>query len=377
MKNVILLGATGSIGLQAIDVLSQHQDKFCLIGISFGKNKVVAKNIIDNFGSIKKVVSNSDIETEYQNSNCLFFRGNENIKQLISMEEVDIVINAISGFAGLNASVLAIKNSKKLALANKETLVVAGQLIKNLQKEYQTEIIPIDSEHSAILQALRGNDYADIKRLILTASGGSFRDKTREELVNVTLQDALNHPNWLMGMEITIDSATMFNKALEIIEAHYLFDVDYDRIDVLQHNESLDHSMVEFIDGSVMAQLGFPDMRVPIAYALSYPRRLSLKQDQDFLNISQMTFKKIDQERFPAIKIAFAVGKAGGTYPVVLNASKEVANQLFIENKIKFLDIEKIVIDSLKNHQGINNPTLEQIYQIDQETREAIRKVYK
>lgn len=377
MKNVILLGATGSIGLQAIDVLSQHQDKFCLIGISFGKNKDVAKNIIDNFGSIKKVVSNSDIETEYQNSNCLFFRGNENIKQLISMEEVDIVINAISGFAGLNASVLAIKNSKKLALANKETLVVAGQLIKNLQKEYQTEIIPIDSEHSAILQALRGNDYADIKRLILTASGGSFRDKTREELVNVTLQDALNHPNWLMGMEITIDSATMFNKALEIIEAHYLFDVDYDRIDVLQHNESLDHSMVEFIDGSVMAQLGFPDMRVPIAYALSYPRRLSLKQDQDFLNISQMTFKKIDQERFPAIKIAFAVGKAGGTYPVVLNASKEVANQLFIENKIKFLDIEKIVIDSLKNHQGINNPTLEQIYQIDQETREAIRKVYK
>ncbi len=377
MKNVVLLGASGSIGTQAIDVIKQHPELFNLIGISVNQNVNYVKELLTSFDSIKYVNLGDNCDAScLENFDITITYGQPGLEQLASIDEADYILNAVIGFAGLAPSVSAIKAKKTLGLANKETLVCAGDIIMPLVEQYQVQLIPIDSEHSAIFQALQGESYEDIKRLILTASGGSFRDLSKEELANVTVEQALSHPTWSMGAGITIDSATMFNKALEIIEAHHLFNVDYDRIDVLIHPQSVDHSMVEFIDGSCIGQLSFPDMRIPIAYALSYPRRISIDIKRDIMEMGNLTFKKPDLERFSALKIAYAVGKQGHTYPTVLNAAKEEANNLFINNKIKFTEIETIIKEALIAHQVIVDPSLEDLYQVDQQTREWVKLTY-
>lgn len=377
MKNIVLLGASGSIGTQAIDVIKQHPELFNLIGISVNQNVNYVKELLTTFDSIKYVNLGDNCDAScLENFDIAITYGQPGLEQLASIDEADYILNAVIGFAGLAPSVSAIKAKKTLGLANKETLVCAGDIIMPLVEQYQAQLIPIDSEHSAIFQALRGESYEDIKRLILTASGGSFRDLSKEELANVTVEQALSHPTWIMGAGITIDSATMFNKALEIIEAHHLFNVDYDRIDVLIHPQSVDHSMVEFIDGSCIGQLSFPDMRIPIAYALSYPRRISIDIKRDIMEMGNLTFKKPDLERFSALKIAYGVGKQGHTYPTVLNAAKEEANNLFINNKIKFVQIETIIKEALIAHQVIVDPSLEDLYQVDQQTREWVKLTY-
>lgn len=377
MKNIVLLGASGSIGTQAIDVIKQHPELFSLIGISVNQNVDYVKELLTTFDSIKYVNLGDNCDAScLENFDIAITYGQPGLEQLASIDEADYILNAVIGFAGLAPSVSAIKAKKTLGLANKETLVCAGDIIMPLVEQYQAQLIPIDSEHSAIFQALRGESYEDIKRLILTASGGSFRDLSKEELANVTLQQALSHPTWSMGAGITIDSATMFNKALEIIEAHHLFNVDYDCIEVLIHPQSVDHSMVEFIDGSCIGQLSFPDMRIPIAYALSYPRRISIDIKRDIMEMGNLTFKKPDLERFSALKIAYAVGKQGHTYPTVLNAAKEEANNLFINNKIKFVQIETIIKEALIAHQVVVDPSLEDLYQVDQQTREWVKLTY-
>lgn len=377
MKNIVLLGASGSIGTQAVDVVKQHPELFNLIGISVNQNVDYVKELLTTFDSIKYINLGDNCDAScLENFDITITYGQPGLEQLASIDEADYILNAVIGFAGLAPSVSAIKAKKTLGLANKETLVCAGDIIMPLVERYQAHIIPIDSEHSAIFQALRGESYEDIKRLILTASGGSFRDLSKEELASVTVEQALSHPTWSMGAGITIDSATMFNKALEIIEAHHLFNVDYDRIDVLIHPQSIDHSMVEFIDGSCIGQLSFPDMRIPIAYALSYPRRISIDIKRDIMEMDNLTFKKPDLERFSALKIAYAVGKKGHTYPTVLNASKEEANNLFINNKIKFIEIETIIKEALIAHQVIVDPSLDDLYQVDQQTREWVKLTY-
>ena len=377
MKNIVLLGASGSIGTQAVDVIKQHPELFNLIGISVNQNVNYVKELLTTFDSIKYVNLGDNCDAScLENFDITITYGQPGLEQLASIDEADYILNAVIGFAGLAPSVSAIKAKKTLGLANKETLVCAGDIIMPLVDQCQAQLIPIDSEHSAIFQALQGESYEDIKRLILTASGGSFRDLSKEELASVTVEQALSHPTWSMGAGITIDSATMFNKALEIIEAHHLFNVDYDRIDVLIHPQSIDHSMVEFIDGSCIGQLSFPDMRIPIAYALSYPRRISIDIKRDIMEMDNLTFKKPDLERFSALKIAYAVGKQGHTYPTVLNASKEEANNLFINNKIKFTEIETIIKEALIAHQVIVDPSLEDLYQVDQQTREWVKLTY-
>lgn len=377
MKNIVLLGVSGSIGTQAIDVIKQHPELFNLIGISVNQNVDYVNELLTTFDSIKYVNLGDNCDAScLDNFDITITYGQPGLEQLASTDEADYILNAVIGFAGLAPSVSAIKAKKTLGLANKETLVCAGDIIIPLVEQYQAQLIPIDSEHSAIFQALHGESYQDIKRLILTASGGSFRDLSKEELANVTVEQALSHPTWSMGAGITIDSATMFNKVLEIIEAHHLFNVDYDRIDVLIHPQSIDHSMVEFIDGSCIGQLSFPDMRIPIAYALSYPRRISIDIKRDIMEMDNLTFKKPDLERFSALKIAYAVGKQGHTYPTVLNAAKEEANNLFINNKIKFIEIETIIKEALIAHQVIVDPSLEDLYQVDQQTREWVKLTY-
>lgn len=293
---------------------------------------------------------------------------------IATLAEVDIVLNAVVGFAGLAPTMKAIQARKDIALANKETLVVAGHLICPLAKEYGVSLLPVDSEHSAIFQSLNGERHDDVAKIILTASGGSFRDKSRDELKNVTVEQALKHPNWSMGAKITIDSATLFNKGLEVMEAKWLFDVDYDDIEVLIHPESIIHSMVEYQDGAVIAQLGTPDMRLPIQYALTYPRRISVfgSKRLSLSDIGSLHFYKPDFKRFHALDLAYQAGRKGGSMPCVLNGANEQANALFLSGKIKFLDIESLVEKAMVAHQWVDHPSLEQLIEIDAWAREYV-----
>lgn len=288
---------------------------------------------------------------------------------------MDVLVNAVMGSVGLQATLEAIRAKKQIALANKETLVTAGHLVMDAVHKNQVNMLPVDSEHSAIFQCLNGEKQSDVNKLILTASGGSFRDKTRAELANVTINDALNHPNWSMGAKITIDSATMMNKGLEVIEAHWLFDVPYKAIDVILHKESVIHSMVEFQDHSVIAQLGSPDMRVPIQYALTYPTRLELPVTKrlNLVEIGKLHFEQMDMSRFPCLQMAYDAGKEGGTMTTVLNAANEVAAGLFLEGKISFLTIETLIKRAMENHQAIQRPDLETILYVDTQTRKQVK----
>lgn len=302
----------------------------------------------------------------------------EALCEVAAHEQTDMVVNALLGSIGLKPTLDAIRARKQIAFANKETLVTAGHIVMEEAKKYGVDLLPVDSEHAAIHQCLRGEKQDQLNRLIITASGGSFRDYSRDELIGVKKEDALKHPNWDMGAKITIDSATMMNKGLEVIEAHWLFQVPYQKIDVLMHKESVIHSMVEFNDLSVMAQLGTPDMRIPIQYALTYPNRekFALSEGLDLLKFQKLHFNELSFERFPCLRMAYEAGKTGGSAPTVLNAANEVAVQLFLDDKITFLDIEQLIEDELQKHQVIEQPDLETILAVDQDTRKRILSVY-
>lgn len=378
MKRVVVLGASGSIGKQAIEIIKRYPEEFELVKVSVGHNLKELLDILEEFQSINEVaILNEEFieELEYGFSEIKFNHSSEGIIELLDNNDYDIVINGIVGFAGLLPSIKTIENNKILALANKETMVVAGDIVNEKLKQHPlAKIIPVDSEHCAIFQCLENNNHKDIKRLIISASGGSLKDKTLKELEEVSIAQALNHPNWNMGASITIDSATMFNKALEIIEAHHLFNVPYDQIEVVIHPQSIVHSMVEYKDSSILAQLSKPDMKSPILYALSYPNRLNfIDSSLDFSQIINLKFEPVDLERFEAIDIAFKVGRLGNSFPCVLNASKEVATQAFLNSEISFLDIIYLVKAALKNHRMIENPSLNQLIKIDELTRIYVR----
>lgn len=374
MKKLVLLGASGSIGLQTIDVCLKHSDQFKIIGLSVGKNIKVLKEILTKIDvkhvCVKEV--NEALVNEYPD--IQFYFEDQGLIDLVSID-CDVVVNALVGFVGVKPTLKAIELKKEIALANKETLVVAGEHVMARAKENGVSILPIDSEHSAIFQALQGNKIEEIRRLIITASGGSFRDKTRDELKGVSVKEALNHPNWAMGAKITIDSATMMNKGFEVIEAHWLFDVNYDQIDVLMHPQSIVHSLVEYQDGSQMAQLGLSDMRLPIQYALSYPSRMVLETEQlDLAKVGTLTFNSLDFNRFPLLKVAYEAGRALGNAPCILNAANEVANAAFLNGEIEFLAIEFYVIDALKHLPYQKQTTIEDIFVCDIQTRDFVRE---
>ncbi|GEN54113.1 1-deoxy-D-xylulose-5-phosphate reductoisomerase [Halobacillus faecis] len=377
MKQVSLLGATGSIGVQTLDVLRLHPDQFSLYAMGFGRNIEKALPLIREFDPSMIVVQDEETKRKLEKevSHPQILCGGEGLIEASIAEPVDVVVNAVMGSIGLPATLKAIQSKKQMAIANKETLVTAGHLVMEEAKKHNVNLLPVDSEHSAIFQALNGEQRKDINKLIITASGGSFRDQTREELVGVTVDDALNHPNWKMGAKITIDSASMMNKGLEVIEAHWLFDVPYDQIHVILHRESVIHSMVEYVDRNVIAQLGTPDMKVPIQYALTYPERkeLPITKSLNLEEIATLNFQKMDLDRFPCLRMAFEAGKAGGSMPTVLNAANEEAVQQFLEGKISFLDIEKYIAQALEKHDRIHNPDLSTIISIDKETRERVR----
>lgn len=378
MKKITVLGVTGSIGQQTVDVVVNHRDEFEIVAMSAGRNIDALEEIMKQLNVSHICVQNKEdkeyLENKYKD--CHFYYGQDGLMTIATLPEVEIVLNAIVGFAGLLPTMEAIKAHKDIALANKETLVVAGHLICPLVKEYQVALLPVDSEHSAIFQSMNGENHQDISKIILTASGGSFRDKTRDELVDVTVEQALKHPNWAMGAKITIDSATLFNKGLEVMEARWLFDIDYDDIEVLIHPESIVHSMVEYQDTSVIAQLGTPDMRLPIQYALTYPRRQPLINGQrlSLSDVGSLHFYKPDLKRFHALALAYEAGRQGGSMPCVLNGANEQANSLFLNGRIRFLDIERLVEDAMRAHEWVDHPTLEQLLEIDQWARDFVLK---
>lgn len=378
MKKICVLGVTGSIGTQTVDVVKSHSDEFEIVAMSAGKNIQLLEEILNDIQASYICVQDEEdciyLQKKYPYQN--FYFGSEGLIKIATLKEVDIVLNAIVGFAGLLPTIKAIEMKKDIALANKETLVVAGHLIMPLIKKYKVALLPVDSEHSAIFQSMNGEYHKDIQSIILTASGGSFRDKSREELENVTVEQALKHPNWSMGAKITIDSATLFNKGLEVMEARWLFDVDYDHIKVLIHPESIVHSMVEYQDTSIIAQLGTPDMRLPIQYALTYPRRQPLIGGErlSLAKVGCLHFKEPDFRRFHALELAYKAGRMGGSMPCVLNGANEQANSLFLNGRIKFLDIERLVEEAMESHVFVDNPTLEQLLDIDQWARQFVLK---
>ncbi|RIW36436.1 1-deoxy-D-xylulose-5-phosphate reductoisomerase [Bacillus salacetis] len=380
MKKISLMGATGSIGLQTLDVIKENKEQFKLTAISAGRNIAETKKIITEFQPQLVSVQLKEDALSLRNevpSGTKIVWGEEGLLEVACHQDADILVNAVLGSVGLYPTLQAIEAGKTIAIANKETLVTAGHIVMEAAKKHGVDLLPVDSEHSAIFQCLQGENQKDIESLIITASGGSFRDRARSELEGVTVKDALNHPNWSMGAKITIDSATMMNKGLEVIEAHWLFNIPFEGIKVLLHRESIIHSMVEFHDSSVMAQLGTPDMRVPIQYALTYPERLERPKAGrlNLAEIGKLHFEDMDFERFRCLKYAFEAGEAGGSLPAVLNAANEAAVSRFLNGEISFLQIEALIEKALEKHELIKQPDLDTIKLIDSETRNFIKKV--
>ncbi|MFC4409183.1 1-deoxy-D-xylulose-5-phosphate reductoisomerase [Chungangia koreensis] len=381
VKKISLLGATGSIGLQTVDILKENPEHFRLTAFSTGRNMEKTRELIQQFKPEAVSVLDKDdahsLQAEFPA--VRFYYGQDGLVEIAAHSDSEVLLNSVLGSVGLGPTMEAIKAGKQIAIANKETLVTAGHLVMKEARNKGVAILPVDSEHSAIFQSLNGENTKDIEKLILTASGGSFRDKTREELEGVTVEEALNHPNWSMGAKITIDSATMMNKGLEVIEAHYLFDMPYDQIDVLLHRESMIHSMVEFQDTSVIAQLGTPDMRVPIQYALTYPERLPRPHAKrlNLAEIGTLHFEQMDFNRFRALKLAYDAGRAGGTMPTVLNAANEAAVGLFLNGQITFLQIDELIEQALDQHDNISLPDLDTVLRVDAEVRENVREMVK
>lgn len=374
MKRVSILGATGSIGTQTLDVIRLNRDKFTLEAISVGENIDVLRKIIAEFNpKLVSVKHEKDVKKLKDEFNDVLFTSGDNGLIDVATHDADILVTAILGSVGLVPTLRAIEQGRKIGLANKETLVAAGDIVMSHAKKYNAEIIPVDSEHSAIFQCLNGEDLKTAKNLIITASGGSFRDLTRDELKSVTKKDALNHPNWSMGQKITIDSATMMNKGLEVIEAHHLFNMNTENIKTLIHRESIIHSMVEFNDNSIMAQIGNSDMRTAIQYALTYPTRIEKNNPLDIHELSTLNFEPMDFNRFKMIQFAYDALKIGGTMPAVMNAANEYAVEKFLNDEITFLEIEDIVESRMNEHTVIKDPDLDTILYYDKLYKEDWR----
>ena len=384
MKNIYLLGATGSIGTQTLDIIKANPDKFKLIGMAFGHNIKKALEIIETFSPTVVSTTSENLAQKIKIAypELTVFSGAEGLIQVATapspFKGAHLVVNALMGGVGLKPTLAAIDAGRDVALANKETLVMAGELVMKRARAAGIKLMPVDSEHSAIWQCLNGENPKEVKKIIITASGGSFRDKSREELTHVTKKQALNHPNWSMGEKITIDSATMMNKGLEVIEAHYLFDLPYEQIETILHTGSIVHSLVEFVDTSIIAHLGTADMKIPIGYAMNYPDRAPIAHTSplDLAKVGTLHFKEMDFERFPCLAMAYEAGKKGKTYPLVLNAANEEAVSLFLQEKISFLTIETIVKNALDQHDGVDDVTLEQILEINDRVRTDIRNRY-
>ncbi|MEF2965176.1 1-deoxy-D-xylulose-5-phosphate reductoisomerase [Paenibacillus sp. M1] len=379
MKKIAIIGSTGSIGTQTLDVVSQHPGEFSVEGLAAGANADLFVEQVRRFRPKTASVATKEIADRVRPlipAEVKLYYGEEGLVEVAAGTDAETVVTAIVGSAGLPATLAAISEGKHIALANKETLVTAGHLVTKLARQKGVSLLPVDSEHSAIFQCLNGERMEDLERLTLTASGGSFRDLTREQLRNVTVEDALKHPNWSMGAKITIDSATMVNKGLEVIEARWLFGVDFERIGVLLHPESIVHSFVEYRDGSVIAQMGTPDMRVPIQYALTYPQRWNSDTKRlSLAEVGQLHFREMDFVRFPCLRLAFECGKIGGTATSVYNAANEVAVARFLNREIPFLRIEHIIESVLSVHKVQADPSLEEIGEADRWARETARSL--
>ncbi|ATD54963.1 1-deoxy-D-xylulose-5-phosphate reductoisomerase [Clostridium chauvoei] len=382
MKNISILGATGSIGTQTLDVIRQSNGDIKLIGVTANSSVDKIKEIIDEFNP--KYIAMMDKEsaekvkayTLEKSLNTVVLDGIEGLEKIASLDEIDMVVTSVVGMIGLKPTMKAIEAKKDIALANKETLVVAGELVMKKAKEMGVEILPVDSEHSAIFQALSGYTEKDINKIILTASGGPFRGKKIEDLKNVTVKDALKHPKWNMGQKISIDSASLMNKGLEVIEAHFLFDCPYENIEVVVHKQSIIHSMVEYKDASIIAQLGSADMRLPIQYAINKRERKSqIAKPISFLEISELTFEKPDFETFKCLKLAYEAGKEGGLATTILNGANEEAVALLLEEKIQFLQIAEIIEECMIyfEDEKTKKLTLDNIIELDKKVREYIR----
>jgi 1-deoxy-D-xylulose-5-phosphate reductoisomerase len=382
MKAITLLGSTGSIGTQTLDIVAQYPDRFRLVGIAAGSNvqllaeqvrkfkpQIVAIADKSKFSQLQQALANIDPPP-------MLLAGMDGVEAVAAYGDSEVVVTGIVGCAGLLPTIAAIEAGKDIALANKETLIAAGCIVNPLLKKHGVKLFPADSEHSAIFQCLQGVPEGGLKRIILTASGGSFRDLAPEQLANVTIADALKHPNWSMGKKITIDSATLMNKGLEVIEAHFLFGLDFPEIEIVIHPQSIIHSLIELQDTSVLAQLGLPDMRLPLLYALSYPDRLTTDwQRLDLVKCSNLTFYAPDHHKYPCMQLAYNAGKIGGTMPAVLNAANEQVVELFLKEQIRFIQIPQIIEAVCDRHQSIKVPSLEDILEVDQWARKIALEV--
>lgn len=374
MKTITILGSTGSIGTQTLDVVRWHPDMFSVYAIVANNSadklieqarefqpEVVVINNKEHYHKIKEALKDLPIKV---------FAGADSVNQVAAMQCVDIVVTAMVGYAGLASTMAAIKAGRRIALANKETLVVAGELITQMVHEYHAEIVPVDSEHGAIFQCLVGEREKEVDKLIITASGGPFRQMDIDQLQHVKASDALKHPTWQMGAKITIDSASLMNKGFEVMEARWLFGMTDEHIDVVVHPQSIVHSMVQFVDGSIKAQMGMPDMRLPIQYALAYPDRIESQIERmDFAKISTLTFEKPDMERFPNLRLAFESLHKGGNAPCVLNAANEIAVAAFLKDKISFTGMSEVISKTLSQIDFIEKPTYEQLVETDKNAR--------
>ncbi len=381
-KKVFVMGSTGSIGENTLNVVRELKDEFFLVGLSANKNIELLEEQINEFDVPLAVVADSKKAKELKEilkgkANCEILSGKDGLLEAARESNYDILVTAVVGFAGLAPTLEAIKRKKRIALANKETLVVAGSIVNALAEEYGSEIIPVDSEHSAIFQSLVGEEKEEIEKILLTASGGPFRTWNPEDLRTATVEEALAHPNWNMGNKVTIDSATMMNKGLEVIEAHWLFGLPSEKIEVLVHPQSIIHSMVEFKDGSIKAQLSLPDMKLPIQYAMTYPHRLKSNFVQThFPKIKELTFFEPDFEKFECLKLAYDAIETGGTAPCILNAANEIAVKKFLEGKIKLTEIPKIITKALEGVEISQDMNLEEIFDCDKRTRDFVEAFF-
>ena len=375
MKQIVLLGSTGSIGTQTLEIVRAYADRLSVAALAAGSSVEKMEQQIREFHPAVAVMwseeAASDLRQRVADLPVKIMNGMDGLLEISCLQQADVVVTAIVGMIGIRPTIAAIRAGKDIALANKETLVTAGHIIMPLAKECGVSILPVDSEHSAIFQSLNGEPKDKIKRILLTASGGPFRGWTREQMAHVHVEDALKHPNWSMGRKITIDSATMVNKGLEVMEAGWLFDVKPDQIEVVVQPQSIIHSMVEYVDGAVIAQLGVPDMKLPIQYALFYPDRLPMQDNKiDFFRLSQITFERPDPDVFTGLQLAYDAFRQGGSMPTVYNAANEKAVNLFLNRKIRFLEIPELIGLSMQQHQKIENPTVEQILDAEAQTYE-------
>lgn len=382
MKKISILGSTGSIGTQALEVIAEHSDRFEVVALSCARSIELLCEQIKKFNPQAVCVDREEdamaIAAKYKNLQV--YHGMEGLEAIATMEDCDMVLNSLMGMRGLEPTMAAIKAGKDIAFANKETLVVGGEIVMDAVKKHGVKLLPVDSEHSAIFQSLQGNEQNNIRRIILTASGGPFRGYSLEQLENVTLEQALKHPNWSMGSKITIDSASMMNKGLEIIEARWLFDVPVEKIQVVVHPQSILHSAVEYMDGSVIGQMGLPDMKVPIAYAFSYPDRLDMSGIGGSLDLFSlkdgMTFYPADINVFKPIGLAYEACRKGGSYPVVLNGANEVLVDMFLNRKIRFIDIQNTLVKVMEEHEPKFGLDLEGVLETDLRIREEVRNMF-